>query len=254
MFKLKTIILILLLVVIAYQIYKLYSYNFNIVNTSQKILLNSIEKHNNEVMNRIQLFEENVDIKISEHYKKMNDVYNKTTEINKMNNQTIINQYNQYEDNDNNQNNNFIYNSDESNPIGPENNKNLFIKPTVIDKELYMSSKSTTTNDQKSNNSIIQIEQHVLQRTESNTSTYEKSGEGDGGDGEQGSEEEGGEEQGDGGDGGGEEQGSDGSEEGEGDEFIHTFTIPEMFKNIYNKNVKVIDITDKITSVSNSSP
>jgi positive regulator of sigma E activity len=55
MFKLKTIILILLLAVIAYQIYKLYSYNFNIVNTSQKILLNSIEKHNNEIMNRIQL-------------------------------------------------------------------------------------------------------------------------------------------------------------------------------------------------------
>ena len=246
MFKLKTIILILLLVVIAYQIYKLYSYNFNIVNTSQKILLNSIEKHNNEIMNRIQLFEENVDIKISEYYKKMSDVYNKTTEINKMNNQTIINQYNQYEDNDNNQNNNFIYNSDESNPICAENNKNPFIKPTVIDKELYMSSKSSvTSNDHKSDNSVIQIEQHVLQRDESVTSsTYDKKpGEEEGEEGE-------GEEEGDGEEGEGEE--GDG-EEGDGDgEFVHTFTIPEMFNNIYNQKVKVIDITDKITIISNN--
>ena len=174
MFKLKTIILILLLAVIAYQIYKLYSYNYNIVNTSQKILINSIEQHNDEIMNRIQLFEENVDIKMAEYYKKMSEVYNKTTEINKMNNQTIINQYNQYEDNDINQNNNCIYNSDESIPIGPENNKNPFIKPTIIDKELYMSSNSTSTSH--NDNSIIQIEQNVLQHNQSNTSEEEKSG------------------------------------------------------------------------------
>lgn len=241
MFKLKTIILILLLVVIAYQIYKLYSYNFNIVNTSQKILLNSIEKHNNEIMNRIQLLEENVDIKMSEYYKKINDVYNKTTEINKMNNQTIINQYNQYDDNDNNQNNNFIYNSDESNPIGVENNKNPFIKPNVIDKELYMSSNSSSSTQ---DNSVIQIEQNVLQRNESETSVDEKSinKEGDGGNGGDGEDE----------DGGGDEE--DEEDEGDGEEDVHAYTVPEMFRNIYNQNIKVIDITDKITVVSNNTP
>ena len=231
MFKLKTIILILLLVVIAYQIYKLYSYNYSIVNTSQKIVLNAIEENNEEIMNRIQLFEENVDIKITEHYKKINDIYNKTTEINKMNNQTVINQYNQYEDND--LNNNCIYNSDESNPIGAENNKNPFIKPVVIDKELYMSSNSVTTkddgtstnksdDDKKSNddktstnvsnkgnnyaskgifnvmgesdNSVIQIEQNVLH--------HANDGDGGGSDGE---------EEGDSGSGGEEERGSGGS-------------------------------------------
>ena len=236
MFKLKTIILILLLAVIAYQIYKLYSYNYNIVNTSQKILINSIEQHNDEIMNRIQLFEENVDIKMAEYYKKMSEVYNKTTEINKMNNQTIINQYNQYEDNDINQNNNCIYNSDESIPIGPENNKNPFIKPTIIDKELYMSSNSTSTSH--NDNSIIQIEQNVLQHNQSNTSEEEKSGKGSNGD----------EGSGNGDDGSGDEDG--GSNEGSSDG-IYSFTVPEMFKNIYNQKVKVIDITDKITVIPN---
>lgn len=241
MFKLKTIILILLLIVIAYQIYKLYSYNFNIVNTSQKILLNSIEKHNNEIMNRIQLFEENIDIKMSEYYKKINDVYNKTTEINKMNNQTIINQYNQYDDNDNNQNNNFIYNSDESNPIGVENNKNPFIKPNVIDKELYMSSNSSSSTQ---DNSVIQIEQNVLQRNESETSVDEKSINKDGEDGEDREDREDRED----------EEDEDDREDGEDEEDVHAFTVPEMFRNIYNQNIKVIDITDKITVVSNNTP
>ena len=259
MFKLKTIILILLLAVIAYQIYKLYSYNYNIVNTSQKILVSSIEQHNDEIMNRIQLFEENVDIKMAEYYKKMSEVYNKTTEINKMNNQTIINQYNQYEDNDINQNNNCIYNSDESIPIGPENNKNPFIKPTVIDKELYMSSNSTSTSH--NDNSIIQIEQNVLQHNQSNTSEVgeEGSGEGsgdegsgrDGGSGDEGSGDEGSGGNGDRDEGSGDEgSGGNGSNEGSSDG-IYSFTVPEMFKNIYNQKVKVIDITDKITVIPN---
>ena len=123
----------------------------------------------------------------------MSEVYNKTTEINKMNNQTIINQYNQYEDNDNNQNNNCIYNSDESIPIGPENNKNPFIKPTVIDKELYMSSNSSSTSH-NNNNSVIQIEQDVLQHTESETSSDEGSGGGKGSRGGKGSKGSGGDE------------------------------------------------------------
>ena len=293
MFKLKTIILILLLVVIAYQIYKLYSYNYSIVNTSQKIVLNAIEENNEEIMNRIQLFEENVDIKITEHYKKINDIYNKTTEINKMNNQTVINQYNQYEDND--LNNNCIYNSDESNPIGAENNKNPFIKPVVIDKELYMSSNSVTTkddgtstnksdDDKKSNddktstnvsnkgnnyaskgifnvmgesdNSVIQIEQNVLH--------HANDGDGGGSDGEEeGDSGSGGEEErGSGGSGGSgdsrssseEEEGGGGSgssEDGSSGEHVYTYNMPEMFRNIYNQKVKVIDITDKITVIPN---
>jgi len=274
MFKLKTIILILLLVVIAYQIYKLYSYNYSIVNTSQKIVLNAIEENNEEIMNRIQLFEENVDIKITEHYKKINDIYNKTTEINKMNNQTVINQYNQYEDND--LNNNCIYNSDESNPIGAENNKNPFIKPVVIDKELYMSSNSVTTkddgtstnkndDDKKSNddkesnddktsttvsnkgnnyaskgifnvmgesdNSVIQIEQNVLHHTNEGDEGGEGSCSSEGDEGSCSSE------------------GDEG--EGDSDEHVYTYKMPEMFRNIYNQKVKVIDITDKITVIPN---
>ena len=313
MFKLKTIILILLLVVIAYQIYKLYSYNYSIVNTSQKIVLNAIEENNEEIMNRIQLFEENVDIKITEHYKKINDIYNKTTEINKMNNQTVINQYNQYEDND--LNNNCIYNSDESNPIGAENNKNPFIKPVVIDKELYMSSNSVTTkddgtstnkndDDKKSNddkesnddktstnvsnkgnnyaskgifnvmgesdNSVIQIEQNILHHTNDGNgggSDGEEGGSGSGGDGGSGGDEGGsdgdeGDSDGDEGDKGGssgdsrsssveEERSSGSSEDGSSDEHVYTYNMPEMFRNIYNQKVKVIDITDKITVIPN---
>jgi hypothetical protein len=301
MFKLKTIILILLLAVIAYQIYKLYSYNYNIVNTSQKILINSIEHHNDEIMNRIQLFEENVDIKMAEYYKKMSEVYNKTTEINKMNNQTIINQYNQYEDNDINQNNNCIYNSDESIPNGPENNKNPFIKPTVIDKELYMSSNSSSTShnnnnsstSHNNNNSVIQIEQNVLQHTESNTSNdeedryekhYEKSNNikenvknrnkssdsrnkssnirnkssdsrnkssdirNKSSDIRNKSSDSSDSRSIEGGEGGSNDSGSEG---GDG---LYTFTVPEMFKNIYNQKIKVIDITDKITVIPNDTP
>ena len=156
MFELKTIILILLLAVIAYQVYKLYSYNYKIINISQTKITNMVEEQCEEIMNRIQLMEENMDIKLSEYNKKINDIYNKTTEINKMNNQTIINQYNQIEenieDNQNKNNNNFIYNSTEE-PIIKENFSreptNLFIKNiNTNNKDFFMSSnKSSIDND-----------------------------------------------------------------------------------------------------------
>jgi hypothetical protein len=269
MFELKTIILILLLAVIAYQVYKLYSYNYKIVNISQTKITNMVEEQCEEIMNRIQLMEENMDIKLSEYNKKINDIYNKTTEINKMNNQTIINQYNQIEE-DNNQNknnNNFIYNSTEE-PIIKENFSreptNLFIKNiNTNNKDFFMSSNksshdnntnntvtankkvvdNTSTSDDNTSTSIIhQIDtnSHVIQQidTKGNSSTKGDSTKGDStkGDSTKGDS----------------TSGNSNSDDSNSSNEISNFTVPDMFKNIYNNSkVKIIDITDTVTISTN---
>jgi hypothetical protein len=48
-----------------------------------------------------------------------------------------------------------------------------------------------------------------------------------------------------------EERSSGSSEDGSSDEHVYTYNMPEMFRNIYNQKVKVIDITDKITVIPN---
>jgi hypothetical protein len=270
MFELKTIILILLLAVIAYQVYKLYSYNYKIINISQTKITNMVEEQCEEIMNRIQLMEENMDIKLSEYNKKINDIYNKTTEINKMNNQTIINQYNHIEEdnqNKNNNNNNFIYNSTEE-PIIKENFSreptNLFIKNiNTNDKDFFMSSNKSSpdnntnntvtanknvvdnisTSDDNTSTSIIhQIDtnSHVIQQidTKGNSSTKGDSTKDDNTKGDSTS--------------GDNNSGDSNSDDSNSSNEISNFTVPDMFKNIYNNSkVKVIDITDTVTISNN---
>ena len=279
MFELKTIILILLLAVIAYQVYKLYSYNYKIVNISQTKITNMVEEQCEEIMNRIQLMEENMDIKLSEYNKKINDIYNKTTEINKMNNQTIINQYNHIEedieDNQNKNNNNFIYNSTEE-PIIKEPT-NLFIKNiNTNNKDFFMSSnKSSTDND--TNNMVIAVPVININTDNINTdnintdniSTDNTSTDNTSTDNTSTSiihqidtsmrviqqmdnmcivnDTE-----------GTDTDGTCSDTEGTGTEGtgssnkISNFTVPDMFKNIYNNSkVKVIDITDTVTISNN---
>jgi len=139
MFEIRIILIILLLSVSIYYIYKLYSYNAFIVDKSTRLINDNIDDKFEDLDNKLseidlklQSIENLVNHKLDVCYKKVNDVYslqNKANEINKMNNQSINRQMNQYdeeiEDLEINQKN-AIYNSIETSISQPQLQHNKF--------------------------------------------------------------------------------------------------------------------------------
>lgn len=173
MIKLKIILLLILLCVSIYLTYKLYSYNSYILNKSANTIIENIDDQFEEINEKLEMIEDLINKKLENCNNKINELYSnqhKVNEIAKMNNQTIINQINQYdeennEDNDEENKNNVVYNSIETS-ITPENNvknknDNCFVKLNDVenkDKDMfYMSSfkkeKLSKTSDLQSSNS-----------------------------------------------------------------------------------------------------
>jgi hypothetical protein len=109
---------------------------------------------------------------------------------------------------------------------------------------------TSTSTDNTSTSIIHQIDtnSHVIQQMDSMcivNSDKGDDGSGDGGDGGSG-------DGGSGGDGSGDGSGGSSSGGGSSSDEISNFTVPDMFKNIYNNSkVKVIDITDTVTISNN---
>ena len=159
MFDLKTILLIILICVCIYLIYKLYSHNSFILNKASETIMDNMDDQFEELNEKLVVFEELFTSKINECNKKVNDLYsmqNKVNEITKMNNQSILHQINQYDEEEELDKNNVIYNSVEASTTQPlhtnnkdlERSKNCFIKINDAknqekDKEMfYMSSEN----------------------------------------------------------------------------------------------------------------
>ena len=161
MFEIRILLMIILLGVSIYYIYKMYAFNSHIVSKATETIVDNmddkfedIDEKFSEIDTKLQSIEDLINIRLEVCYKKVNDIYSlqhKVNEITKMNNQSIIHQINQYdeeiEDVDINRHNT-IYNSQETSmsPQSKINNLNnkCFIKHISAknqDREMfYMSS------------------------------------------------------------------------------------------------------------------
>ena len=173
MLSIKNIILLVLLGVCIFLIIKMYSHTSSLIESTKNFIAENIEEQFEEINDKIQAFEENLDNKLNLFGKKINDMYsvqNKITKLNeiaKMNGQNILNQLNQYDENSENSENheegekNCVYNSLENMDYSPQkNDKNLKnntcfvkVKDNNVKDLFYMSpQKSSKTSPIKSNN------------------------------------------------------------------------------------------------------
>jgi hypothetical protein len=176
MLSIKNIILIVLLGVCIFLIIKMYSHTSSLIESTKNFIAENIEEQFEEINDKIQAFEENLDTKLNVFSKKINEMYsvqNKITKFNeiaKMNGQNILNQLNQYdEDSDvgpDEGEKNCVYNSLENMDYSPKKNdkalknntcfvkvKDNNIKDNNVKDLFYMSPlKSSKTSPVKSNN------------------------------------------------------------------------------------------------------
>ena len=134
MFDLKYVLLIILLGVSIYLVYNLYSSNSRQLDRFKENIVDEIEVNLDDINEKLDNLYELVDSKITVCNNKIKDLYslqNKMNEITKMNNQSIINQINQYDDAGDELDDlekNPVFNSLE-NSAGPNSHKNTcFIK------------------------------------------------------------------------------------------------------------------------------
>jgi len=134
MFELRYILLFILLGVCIYLIYSLFSYQSKQFDKLKENIIDTIEIECEEITDKLDIIEQNIDKKILDCNKKIKDLYslqNKINDVNKMNGQSIINQYNQYDEGDDIiENDNFqnqIFNSTDN-----HNTNNCFIKINQI--------------------------------------------------------------------------------------------------------------------------
>lgn len=136
MLSIKNIILIVLLGVCIFLIIKMYSHTSSLIENTKNFIAENIEEQFEEINEKIQAFEGNLDNKLNIFGKKINEMYsvqNKITKLNeiaKMNGQNIINQLNQYDEDSNvgpeEGEKNCVYNSLENMDYSPQkNDKNL---------------------------------------------------------------------------------------------------------------------------------
>ena len=136
MLSIKNIILLVLLGVCIFLIIKMYSHTSGLIESTKNFIAENIEEQFEEINDKIQAFEENLDNKLNVFGKKINEMYSvqnkitKLNEITKMNGQNILNQLNQYdEDSDvgpEEGEKNCVYNSLENMDYSPQkNDKNL---------------------------------------------------------------------------------------------------------------------------------
>lgn len=205
MFEIRILLIIILLGVSLYYIYKMYSYNAYILDKSTRNIIDNIDDKYEDLDDKIsdidiklQSIENLLNVKLEFCYKRVNDIYsiqNKINEINKMNNQSINRQFNQYDeeiedfDNGNKQQ---ICNSLETS-ISPQskfdnlnnkcfikhNNKNqekeMFYMSSMNKHELYSKNNDSTTSSSeiknKTKSSIINDSvENNSSTTKSNTS------------------------------------------------------------------------------------
>lgn len=161
MFEIRILLIIILLGLSIYYIYKMYAFNSHILSKATETIVDNMEDKFEDldekladIDTKLQSIEDLINVRLEVCYKKVNDIYslqNKVNEITKMNNQSIIHQINQYdeeiEDIDANKQN-MIFNSVETS-LSPQSkmnklNNKCFIKHTNSknqDREMfYMSS------------------------------------------------------------------------------------------------------------------
>lgn len=173
MLELRNIILIILLGVCIYLLIKMYSHTTFLIDNAKGYIIENLEEQFDDINEKFQSFEDNLENKLNIFGKKINDIYsvqnklNKFNEINKMNNQNILHQINQYEEelDDVEVEKNCVYNSLENMEYSPQkeinNNTNscfVKIKENNNIKDLfYMSPKksSNTSINNKSNNNEL---------------------------------------------------------------------------------------------------
>jgi len=165
MLELKNIILIILLGICIYLLIKMYSHTTFIIDNAKGYIIENMEEQFDDLNEKIQSFEENLENKLNIFGKKINDIYsvqnklNKYNEINKMNNQNILHQINQYEeelDDIENADKNCIYNSIENLEYSPQkeiNKNNYFVKLKEKNNDVkdlfYMSPKKSSSSSVK---------------------------------------------------------------------------------------------------------
>lgn len=192
----RILVILLLLGIITYYIYHLYSHTENLtnklnltVNKTATEIIETVEERMNDIDTKLLEIENLVNSKLDNCCKKVNDVYsmqNKVNEITKMNNQSILYQINQYDEEINDfepNNKQTIFNSVEQPSISPQggvDNSKYFIKHNkkTNDKEMfYMSSNknadkkssslsSTSSNEKKSTDSKVN---NITENTTENT-------------------------------------------------------------------------------------
>jgi len=171
MLSIKNIILILLLGVCIFLIIKMYSHTSQLIDNTKNFIAENIEEQFDDINEKFQAFEENLDNKLNIFGKKINEIYsahnkiNKLNEIAKMNGQNILNQLNQYDEDSNagcdEVDKNCVYNSLENMDFSPNKNdktlqnNNCFVKmkDNNVKDLFYMSpQKSSKTSNIKSKN------------------------------------------------------------------------------------------------------
>jgi hypothetical protein len=153
MFDLKYLLIIILLGIAIYLIYNLYSNQSYLFNKFKTDINEKIELELEDLNEKIDNIEELVENKLKDCNKKIKDLYslqNKINEVNKMNSQSIINQFNQYDEGideaEGVDEKNQIFNSAENsiNVVNNDkNNANCFVKYNQVktnDKEMFFTS------------------------------------------------------------------------------------------------------------------
>jgi hypothetical protein len=153
----------------------MYSHTSQLIDNTKNFIAENIEEQFDDINEKIQAFEENLDNKFNIFGKKINEIYsahnkiNKLNEIAKMNGQNILNQLNQYDENSDNgvdeeADKNCVYNSLENMEYSPQKNdkaiknNNCFVKmkDNNVKDLFYMSPlKSSKTSVDKSNKDSV---------------------------------------------------------------------------------------------------
>jgi len=133
MLSIKNIILVVLLGVCIFLLLKMYSHTSQLIDNAKNFITENLEEQFEEINEKFQAFEENLDTKLNVFGKKINEIYsvhNKITKLNeiaKMNGQNILNQLNQYDEDtdagvDEEVDKNCVYNSLENMDYSPQKN------------------------------------------------------------------------------------------------------------------------------------
>jgi hypothetical protein len=171
MFDIRYILIIILLGIVVYMVYNMYSYSSNQFNKLKENLSEKITMEFEELNERIDDIEQLIEKRFNDNTKKIKDLcslQNKLNEVNKMNSQLVINQINQYDEEieENEENRDQIFNSVESsiNKNNTNQNTNCFVKISHTNnnpkENFYMSpDKSYNSKSSSKSNSIKENEQ-----------------------------------------------------------------------------------------------
>lgn len=181
MLDFKILLIIILLGIVIYLIYNLYTTQAKLFEKVRENINQKIEDECDDINERLDKFEEVIDRKINECNKKVKDLYsmqNKVNEVQKMNNQSIINQFHQFDEGmegieEIDETKNQIFNSLENSQSNKNLNKqNCFIKLNNIknqDKEMFYMS-TDNKNKEKMSKTVSDVD-----TTSNNTETSSNS-------------------------------------------------------------------------------